>query len=576
MMGNSAQLYFSNIGEDAYFHNTVSIFLKEIYNLMKNCYGPYGSHILINTGIRPEATKDGKTILSKVKTNGSISSAIHGSIISVADKQVAEVGDGSTTTVLLLCKLYEKFRTIINENNISPSEFNKSLRVVVDNLITLLKENAIPVVNDGVINFDKLYDAVYTSVDGDSELADTIISMFKELNCVEPLVLIEMSKSESHSYELVKGIETDGTIIRPDIFFGGYSRKEYVNPDILVINGRLDISLEAFCNIAEHRIRIDKDLIYLCTGINEDVLNNIVNLNNMNPGLFNRVAVFQIRQTAQNDQFLDLCAGIGGSPVDSDSLKRAINLEVLKKQIDVNVGTCAKALLTEFCARFNDPHANEEAVKQRLDIINEKIADLEKDSSSHNERIIDLESRKAFLSKNYAKFYVGGYSPQRKAINYELANDGIPQAISCMKHGITYGCNTAVPIILLNLKHSINNMTNLEKLIYDAIYTAYNDLHVQLIVNKTNDANVALGIVQHALNGELNKLNLRDNDSRDVINSSDTDRAILQNSTDMASLIATTKGFISQNNEFDVVSKGYQLGGANNAANNSSDSTSSI
>ena len=39
---------------------------------------------------------------------------------------------------------------------------------------------------------------------------------------------------------------------------------------------------------------------------------------------------------------------------------------------------------------------------------------------------------------------MGGYSPQRKAINYELANDGIPQAVSCMKHGIVEGCNTAL------------------------------------------------------------------------------------------------------------------------------------
>ena len=81
--------------------------------------------------------------------------------------------------------------------------------------------------------------------------------------------------------------------------------------------------------------------------------------------------------------------------------------------------------LTEFCARFNDPKSDDNAIANRLDIINEKIADLTKDSSSHNDRIVDLEARKAFLSRHYAKFYVGGYSPQRKAINYELANEFI-------------------------------------------------------------------------------------------------------------------------------------------------------
>ena len=58
------------------------------------------------------------------------------------------------------------------------------------------------------------------------------------------------------------------------------------------------------------------------------------------------------------------------------------------------------------------------------------------------------------------------------------------------------------------------------------------------------------------LSKENRAINLRDNDQTPVINSADTDRAILQNSVDMAALLATTKGFISQSPEFDVVSKG--------------------
>ena len=51
--------------------------------------------------------------------------------------------------------------------------------------------------------------------------------------------------------------------------------------------------------------------------------------------------------------------------------------------------------------------------------------------------------------------------------------------------------------------------------------------------------------------------NMRSNDNVEVINSADTDRAILQNATDMAALLATSRAFISRNTEFDVVNKGY-------------------
>lgn len=561
MASLNCQLYHSNVTNDEYLHNTISIFLKEIYGLMKNCYGPYGSHILIGSDIRPEATKDGKTILSKVKTNGSITSAVHGSITSVADKQVYEVGDGSTTTILLLCKLYEAFRDIIKKNNISPSVFNSLLRDVVSKLITELKNVASAVVTtkeDGsvTIDYDLLYSAIYTSVDADKELADVILKMFKELNCVDPLILIELSPTEKHHYELVKGLELDGSIIRPDVFFGGYSRQEYENPMIVVINGRLDMSLEYFCDISENAMRSNRDIIFIATGINETVLENIVNLNNMYPGRFNRVAVFQTRQTSQNDEFLDLCAGIGAKPIDNESLKKAVNSTVLMRMFETNAGTCTKALLTEFCARFNDPKSDDAAVQQRLNIINEKISDLEKDASSHNDRIMDLESRKAFLSKHYAKFYVGGYSPQRKAINYELANDGIPQAISCMKHGVVEGCNTIIPYIIGGLIESETVSPVIEE-IYNAIKEAYISLFVQIVRNKEDNDESERFVRDHLEATSFSEgLNIRDNDNESVINSADTDRAILENATDMASLLATAKGFISQTTEFDVVNKG--------------------
>ena len=118
------QLYRSNATDNKYFHKSVELFLKEVYDIMKECYGPYGSHILIDGQIRPEATKDGKTILSKIRTDGTISTAVLGSIISVANKQVEEVGDGSTTTILLLCKLYEEFMKIATKLEEHYNQFN--------------------------------------------------------------------------------------------------------------------------------------------------------------------------------------------------------------------------------------------------------------------------------------------------------------------------------------------------------------------------------------------------------------------------------------------------------------------
>ena len=561
------QLYRSNTVDSKYLHESISLYLKEIYDVMKECYGPYGSHILIDGQIRPEATKDGKTILSKIRTDGTISNAVHGSIISVANKQVEEVGDGSTTTILLLCRLYEKFLKIIDEYKLSPTVLNDKIKHVVDMLLDELKKESTNIIyqnatddsDDAIpylINYDLLYQAIHTSVDGNKDLAEKILEMFKELNTPDPLVLIEMSNNENHRYELVKGVESSGTVIRPDIFFNGLSRMEYIDPMVIIVNGRLDMSLEHFINCSEYAMREGKDIIFLATGINEETLNGIATIARTNPGCFARVPVFQIRNSALDEEFGDLCASIGAKPVDSETFKRVASFGAVENIIKNSSGSCSKALLTEFCARFNNPTTDIEATKLRIDEINEKIADLKEDPSSHNERLTDLEDRKAFLSRHYAKFYVGGYSPQRKSINYELASDGIPQAISCMKYGIVPGCNCIIPYIIKEKIYKNHLIHCIDKAIIDAIHDSYMELMLQLLLNRYNEEDAMV---------ELNKVNvtnkqsfnMRQDDEIAVINSADTDRAILQNATDMAALLATSRAFISRNTEFDVVKRGY-------------------
>ena len=133
-----------------------------------------------------------------------------------------------------------------------------------------------------------------------------------------------------------------------------------------------------------------------------------------------------------------------------------------------------------------------------------------------------------------------------------------------MKHGIVNGCNTVVPI-------AIHDIVNNEKELYDdielnifyAIFDSYFDLCKQIFLNKVNNDELAESFAKSAIETANFDLNIRDEkinaNKNTIVNSADTDRAILQNSTDMASLLATSKGFISPKVEFDIVSKGLNI-----------------
>lgn len=548
-MDMNRQLYRSNVVSGDYLHNTINMVLTEISDNVKTTYGPYGGHGLIATATGCEPTKDGLTILSAMQFNQSISKLVHKAATDVSIKQVDEVGDGSTSTVLLLVEIYKRLVKL----DFPPTQLKIAMREVVDRITAELKKEAIEVDNK------ILYDTIYTSVDGNKDLTDEIMATLNELPSIEPLILLEYSPTDNHAHELTKGVELDGTIIRPDVFFNGQSRMSYENPYIIAVNGRVDLSPARLMELVDFTRKAGCDVIFLCSGISEDILNNCVTINRTNPGVFSRIAFFQMLQTAINDTFMDICSSIGASPVDSESLRKVTNFDILSKILNANAGTAVKVTLSEFNAKFAEPARNEEMIKLRIEEINTKIDDLKKDSTAHNLKISDLETRKAFLSNNYAKLFIGGVSSQRKAINFELAADAIPQVISSRKHGVVMGCNTIVPKIVKRLIDDEDELltNNLHSQLLKLVYDSYITLFAKIVENKIGDETKALDIVRdHISKNGFTPLNLRDKkDTHIIYNSADTDRAILESATDMAVLLATTKTFITPQPEFDVVNK---------------------
>ena len=548
------QFYKSNFSSEKYLHNTIEYVLNEISNLLRVCYGPYGSHILIANKLGAEAMKDGQRILSSYIPDSSIPTAVLQSLKSVSNKQAEEIGDGTTTTILLLCELYNKFRKIITDKNISPTVFNNKLKIVVDDIINNIDQEKIQILNDNnEINWAVLYNAVYTSVDANMDLADIIIDMFKELDSVDPLIIIDTSTSDTHRYELVKGLELDGAPISSEIFFNGYSRKTINNPKVIMVNGRLDASVEYIMELDNMAMQTESDYIFLCSGIDDDKLSTLVTLKNTNPALLNRVTFFQIKITRNDDEVLDACAVLGANPIDSESLARPSSKAAFNKMIDTNCGVCEKSLITDFCIRFNHPNSNDERLNERIDDINSKINDIKEDPTSHNVTLKELENRKAFLSRNFAKLYVGGQSPQRRTINYELAKDGVLQATSCIKNGVVFGCNTVVPRICNDLikynDYDENRYDDIEQLIAEAIYDSYIKLLGFILFNKYG---TETEISDYRCGKNFPRAtNIREDDNTDVMNSAATDKTILRNATDMASLLATSKAFLSSVPEFD-------------------------
>ncbi|KAL6121344.1 hypothetical protein NUSPORA_01746 [Nucleospora cyclopteri] len=113
--------------------------IKPIYESIKTSFGPLGlDKMCISTAGDVFITNDGATIVQ----NMLVDSAIGKILTNLAIEQDKEVGDGTTTVVLLAYNLIEKGYELITEYNVHPSivvngyrmAFNESVRVIKESL----------------------------------------------------------------------------------------------------------------------------------------------------------------------------------------------------------------------------------------------------------------------------------------------------------------------------------------------------------------------------------------------------------------------------------------------------------
>lgn len=555
-MNSNMQIFRTNSIDGKFLHDSIELVLRECMMTISTTYGPYGSHSIIQNNAGCESTKDGMRVLGSLKFDKTIPIAVFDTVKQVLKKQVEEVGDGSSSTGMLLYYFYKEMRTLIESNDIPPSTLKRDVAKTIDMVIEKLKDSAIPIDTP-----EKTYDTIYTSLDGDVEMTEFLVEILDKMQSIEPMILLEYSETDKFRYELVKGLEIDGCTIRPEIFFNGMSRQSYNDPDIVVVNGRVDMSLDIFLGLAESYAKADRDLIFVGTGLSDIIIENMVKLQRLSPGLFSHIAVFQTKQVVRQDAIQDIAASIGAHIVDDIAIKKCPDINAVYNILSTNCGTAEKVLLTDGSMKISSPKSDPVLIQERIDSIDEKIKEYNEDPSSINTTLASLNYRKALLSNNYCKVYVGGQSSQRKDINYELLADAIPQIISARKNGIVEGFNTAVPKIVISMMYD-ENLTSNNRAILRALLESYFRLSVHLVFNKVNNIDKAIQIVLDNNNAdfsynlkEFNVLNLRDGDTHKVYNSADTDRVILENATDMAVLLATSKQFISQITEFDTMLK---------------------
>lgn len=167
----------TNVVSGAKLREIQSRTLAQTKDYISKTFGPMGSNTKIITGqgyqdIASSYSKDGLKVLSKIINSAPIEASIVEELIEITKHVEHEVGDGTTSTVILSSLIFDRLRSL--EDTLPPYEIIEKFKEVVEKIKEGIKEDAIP------ITLDDIYNISMISTNGNKRVSEDIRKIYED------------------------------------------------------------------------------------------------------------------------------------------------------------------------------------------------------------------------------------------------------------------------------------------------------------------------------------------------------------------------------------------------------------
>lgn len=169
----------TNVVSDAKLKVVQQNTLRQLKNYLSKTYGPMGSYTKIISGnnaetISADYSKDGLKVLKNIYFDQPIEFALQSELREVCDYVDHEVGDGTTSAVILSSLIYDRLLAIMNESGALPRLINKAF----DNVVSKMKETIESKAHD--LTIEDVYNICMVSTNGNERVSQEISDLYKE------------------------------------------------------------------------------------------------------------------------------------------------------------------------------------------------------------------------------------------------------------------------------------------------------------------------------------------------------------------------------------------------------------
>lgn len=401
--------------------------IDKLSEAVKMTLGPRGRAVVIEKGYgAPQVTFDGVTVAKEIDLEDKYENLGAEFIKQAADKTNDNVGDGTTTSVVLAHSMISAGEKIIKEKGFNVIQLSEELKkgsaVIVESLEKQKEE----------INENKKIEEVATLSAKDKEIGKLIAEVMDKIG-KEGVVSIEDSNTIGNSHKIVEGMQFDRGYISPYMVTNSEKMEASIEEPYILVTDKKVSSVNEILPLLEKVLKLGKkEMVIIADDIDGEALTTLV-LNKLR-GIFSVLGVKAPGFGDRKKEMLqDICVVTGAQFISDDLGRKLENVEVS------DLGQAHRVFSSKDNTTIVDGKGKKDEIEKRVSQIKLQIPKTESEFDKEK-----LQERLGKLSGGVAVIKVGAPVESAQKELKQRVEDAVSATRAAMEEGIVPGGGMAL------------------------------------------------------------------------------------------------------------------------------------
>ncbi len=401
--------------------------IDKLAEAVKMTLGPRGRAVVIEKGFgAPQVTFDGVTVAKEIEFADKYENVGAEFIKQAADKTNDNVGDGTTTSVVLSHAMIDEGEKVIREKGFNVIQLAEELKKASAEVVKKLESQR------ELINDSKKIQEVATLSAKDKDMGTLIAEVMSKVGR-DGVVTVEDSNTIGNTYEMVEGMQFDRGYVSPYMVTNQERMEAALEDPYILITDKKISSIQDFLPLLEKIMQSGKkELMIIADEIEGEALATLV-VNKLR-GIFNVLAVKAPGFGDRRKEMLQDIAIVTGANVISEDVGRKLDGATLS-----DLGHAHRVVANKDNTTIVGRKGDKKTIEDRLNQL--KVQIKKTDSEFDREK---LQERVGKLAGGVAVLKVGAPTESAQKELKQRVEDAVAATRAAMEEGIVPGGGIAL------------------------------------------------------------------------------------------------------------------------------------